>query len=681
MLNPKTPGVFIQEVSTLPASVAPVATAIPAFIGYTEKRGNGFPVNTPTRITSLVEYIEVFGGPFDENYTITIVDGATQNDPPSISASAGASPYLLYYYMQMYFANGGGPCYVVSVGLYDYDTPGITKGAFESGINALEEEDEPTLLLAPESTLLTSPTERKDLYTQMLAQCKKLQDRFTLMDVLASSGDPRTDGLAFRNNEIGTDNLNYGAAYYPSLKTSIPRFFRDATVNIQDDRGSVGNGPFQGEALGTLLTGTVNPFASGTITVDDFSVIGGSPSVTVAGEAISFVAETDNATTASNIRAAINGNGNASSEVTAEVSGSVVTITANAPGTSGNSLTLVYAGAGITLSGDTLTGGDEAPSSLKAASATITITSGHKKIEGNTITIGGVAIAIDNTLIGTSSSDTAGNIATEIAGTASIPVDVTVDGTVITLTNKEAGVVGNSVQLVYSGSSGLRFSGATLEGGVDESDDQPDSELYNRIKALLNSRTLDLYPSAAMAGIYARVDRDRGVWKAPANVSVNAVSSPAVMVTSEEQGSLNVDSVAGKSINVIRNFTGKGTLVWGARTLAGNDNEWRYVPVRRLFIFIEESIQKATEPTVFEPNDANTWTKLRTLIENFLTSLWREGALAGAAPSDAFFVKVGLGETMTALDILEGRLNVEIGIAAVRPAEFIILKFSHKLQE
>jgi phage tail sheath protein FI len=119
--------------------------------------------------------------------------------------------------------------------------------------------------------------------------------------------------------------------------------------------------------------------------------------------------------------------------------------------------------------------------------------------------------------------------------------------------------------------------------------------------------------------------------------------------------------------------------VWGARTLAGNDNEWRYINVRRFFNMAEESIKKATEQFVFDPNDANTWTKVRGMIENFLILQWRQGALAGAKPEDAFYVSVGLGQTMTALDILEGRMIVEIGLAAVRPAEFIILKFSHKM--
>ena len=208
-----------------------------------------------------------------------------------------------------------------------------------------------------------------------------------------------------------------------------------------------------------------------------------------------------------------------------------------------------------------------------------------------------------------------------------------------------------------------------------------DPSLHRAILSEISKLYVVVPPSGAVAGVYARVDSQRGVWKAPANVDIRSVIGPAVKVSHEQQASLNVDASSGKSINVIRTFTGKGTLVWGARTLAGNDNEWRYVPVRRLYIFIEESVKKATEFVVFEPNDANTWLRVKTMVENFLTKLWRDGALAGAKPDEAFFVKIGLGITMTAQDILEGRMNVEIGLAAVRPAEFIILKFSHKLQE
>lgn len=207
-----------------------------------------------------------------------------------------------------------------------------------------------------------------------------------------------------------------------------------------------------------------------------------------------------------------------------------------------------------------------------------------------------------------------------------------------------------------------------------------DGTQYALVKAAIDQLPLKLPPSPLVVGQYARTDNTRGVWKAPANVALASVVKPTLKITHEQQTDLNVHTT-GKSINAIRAFTGKGTLIWGARTLAGNDNEWRYIPVRRFFNMAEESIKKGTESFVFEPNDANTWVKVRAMIENFLILQWRAGALQGAKPEHAFYVKVGLNETMTALDILEGRMIIEIGMAVVRPAEFIILKFSHKMAE
>ena len=134
-------------------------------------------------------------------------------------------------------------------------------------------------------------------------------------------------------------------------------------------------------------------------------------------------------------------------------------------------------------------------------------------------------------------------------------------------------------------------------------------------------------------------------------------------------------------INAIREFPGLGTLIWGARTLAGNDNEWRYISVRRFFNMVEESIKKATEHFAFEPNDTNTWVRVRSMIENYLTLQWRSGALMGAKPEQAFYVHVGPGETMTVQDVAEGRMIVEVGLAVVRPAEFIIVRFTQQMTE
>jgi hypothetical protein len=203
---------------------------------------------------------------------------------------------------------------------------------------------------------------------------------------------------------------------------------------------------------------------------------------------------------------------------------------------------------------------------------------------------------------------------------------------------------------------------------------------YSNIINMLTSIANTMPPSGAIAGVYAATDNSRGVWKAPANVSLNSVAAVDTYIDDAMQENMNIDPNAGKSINAIRSFHGKGILVWGSRTLAGNDNNWRYVPVRRFTSFVEESCKLSTSWAVFEPNDANLWMKVRSEIENFLYTQWSAGALAGAKPSDAYYVQCGLGTTMNAQDILNGYLKVLIGMAVVRPAEFIILEFTQILQ-
>ena len=204
--------------------------------------------------------------------------------------------------------------------------------------------------------------------------------------------------------------------------------------------------------------------------------------------------------------------------------------------------------------------------------------------------------------------------------------------------------------------------------------------LYFNAQAKIRDFPMEMPPSPGVVGLYANVDSSRGVWKAPANVNMDYVIEPLIKITDKEQRDLNVDVNAGKSVNVIRYFIGRGSaIVWGARTLAGNSNEWRYIPVRRFFNMVEESVKKATVQFVFEPNDLNTWSRVKSMIDNFLVQQWKAGALMGTTPEQAFYVKVGLNETMDEVDIWEGRMIVEIGMAVVRPAEFIILRFSHKM--
>ena len=462
----KTPGVYVEEISLFPPSVAEVETAIPAFIGYTEiakKIVDSDLLLKPTKIYSLKEYEQYYGYPSADEIKITIVDDSAGG----FSTSEFIEPdlkYLMYYSVKMFFDNGGGQCYIVSVGTYQ-KTPSIELKGLQDGLDVLALEDEPTLIVVPEAVKLTN-TDYQTLVQAILTQCNSLGDRFAIFDVFQGGNDLNPDELSINRAYFGNNYLKYGATYYPFIKTTMNFYVNNDETNVK-----------------------------------------------------------------------------------------------------------------ITYSSTT--------SDSSATSTTPDNLSNYK------------------------SKNTA---------------------------------------------------------------------LYNFAKNELKKHFMILPPSSAVAGVYAATDSNRGVWKAPANVGLANVIEPVVKLSDEKQSSLNVDAISGKSINAIRAFSGKGTLVWGARTLAGNDNEWRYIPVRRFFNMAEESIKKSTYWAVFEPNDANLWVKVRGMIENFLTQKWREGALAGATTKDAFFVKCGLGTTMTSQDILEGRLNVEIGMAVVRPAEFIILKFSHKLQ-
>lgn len=577
MANFKTPGVYVQEIPTLPASIAPVATAIPGFVGYTEKAiidgaqwnyANG--PAPPVRITSLLEYEQIFGLPYHENYQVTLDD----TDPKIIvtrTTTAALQNFTLHYQMQMFFANGGSVCWVVSAGDYD---PGIAKPDLLAGLALLDPIDEVTLLLIPEAISLTA-SNRKDLHDSMLAQCAKLKDRFSIMDV-KTTGNVNTDGSDFRTFDVGPDNLKYGAAYYPSLAAPLGYFYIDDEVVIDDQRSSPVYTTFPNNTLSAVNNGYMN-----------------------------------------NLVVDVNG------DITAGKVFTINSVTFKSVASNPNFLLNEFDG----VTGSTTTTAANFEAALKRANF--------------------------SNLIINRDADKVGIKVVDFS--AIVPFTSDFDNVTFSIA-----------------------SGSNLSGG-DPS--KSNKALYNSIKSQLNANKLTLYPGATMAGVYSRVDNERGVWQAPANVGVRFVNLPSVLVTAEEQENLNVDSLSGKSINAIRSFTGRGTIVWGARTLAGNDNEWRYINVRRLFLMIEESIQEATEFVVFEPNTANTWQRVKGMIEAFLTGLWRDGALAGAVPKDAFFVEVGLGTTMTSDDILNGIMNVRIGIAAVRPAEFIILKFSHKLQE
>lgn len=206
------------------------------------------------------------------------------------------------------------------------------------------------------------------------------------------------------------------------------------------------------------------------------------------------------------------------------------------------------------------------------------------------------------------------------------------------------------------------------------------SPLYATIVKEMLAQVNLLPPSAAMAGIYTLTDHTKEVWKAPANTGLANVISTSVNISYAEQEDLNVP-LDGKAINAIRYFTGEGIKVWGARTLDGNSLDWRYINVRRTMIMLEESIKNAAKAFVFDPNVANTWVIVRSTISNFLNGIWKRGGLAGAVPEDAFSVHIGLGDTMTPDDILEGIMRITVLVAISRPAEYIEITFMQQMQK
>jgi len=498
----KTPGVYIVEKNAFPNSAVEVSTAVPAFIGYTEKSANGGKSlkNRPWRITSLAEYHQYFGGAPTARYKIEKVDATKpdglektdfqiENDAYSLTMST--QRYTFYYSMLLFFRNGGGACYIISVGNYEEELDGAKLGGI---IEELKKEQEPTMLVIPEAVHL-----KEDacfaLQQETMKHCGlDMRNRVAILDIYGGFRDrkhPDGDCIANFRDKIGKNYLDYSVSYYPWVNASI----------VQDRDLSFEN-------------------------LDDLKML------------------------------------------------------------------------------------------ADIISSEQSITDKEKK--------------------------------------GPVFAELTKLETAAALADDEKQILNKTLATV--------------------------SPVFNAIITEIRKKLNLLPPAAAMAGIYAMVDNSRGVWKAPANVSVAGVISPVVNITHEQQEDLNV-TLQGKSINAIRPFIGEGTLVWGARTLDGNSLDWRYVNVRRTMIMLEESIKLASKAYVFENNTANTWVSVKGMIDNFLNGIWKRGGLAGSSPEDAFEVHIGLGDTMTPEDILEGIMRITVLVALIRPAEFIEITFQQQMQK
>jgi len=553
----KTPGIYIAEKNAFPNSVVEVASAVPAFVGYTETAADGAASlrGKPWKINSLVDYTRYFGGlPKPRLRIEAVATGATEPVPDMAQArgqvrdfeqdgrryrltrEAGRAGgrFLLPMAIRHFFENGGGSCYVVSVGGFDEDIkPGDAASGLIGGLTPLRDEPEPTLLAIPDAVLLPS-AECAAVQQAMLAYCgQEGANRFALLDVWGGERAPNDaagDCIAQFRRDLGPDCRDRGAAYYPWLHTTL--------VQANElDQGVFENG------------GTLAALLKPALALPDKPDVRSDDKTRRLIELIDDLGRSD-----------------------------------------------------------------------VALSAKIT----------------------------------------RITPVGSVPPPLVLPMPFPPPT-EPAQIVGYLTDYKRAAQQAALAASPLYQRLMDEA------------RALLNL----VPPSAAMAGVIAMIDTTRGVWKAPANVSLRGVLAPAVELNRPQQDDLNV-SPSGVSVNAIRSFVGRGVLVWGARTLDGNSLDWRYISVRRTVLMIEASCRLALRAYVFEPNDANTWTTLRSMLTNYLNTLWKRGGLAGAKPDDAFAVQCGLGQTMSAQDLLDGRLRVTMQLALVRPAEFIVIRFEQQ---
>ncbi|MCI3939513.1 hypothetical protein MQX03_20265 [Chryseobacterium aahli] len=582
MPNPTTPGVSVEEITKLPYSIALVDTAIPAFIGYTELIPEGYNINEnkKLKISSLLEYEDKFGYAKKESIQLKdIKDKGVTLVEPDVK-------FLMYYSLQMYFANGGGPCYIVSVGTYASASTGVQLSSLTNGLDKIETLkaiEDPILIVFPDAVSLTEP----DFYSLYNYTIGKLEtkNRFALLDTYygnstTSSNNDNTIG----NFRAEVDSTSHAAAYFPHLKTILNYTFDESETAITHtglQQAGQGSAVFYAGEIAALLE--LKSLAS-----EEISSVSANASVLadLLDQAIAIVEE---------INETADGIGNTKEALIDAI--------------------------------------DEA----KAVRDAI-----HNGIIDDFVIPAGFS---EQTPLFSGEFDDLINAILNIK-------DEKGDADGITLKNLESS----------------------------------NSLLYNEIKKAIRSLKVVLPPSSAMAGVYGRIDSTRGVWKAPANVSLNYVIAPTEKVSEEEQSGLNIHD-SGKSINAIRFFTGKGNLIWGARTLDGKDkkgdgkdNEWKYVHVRRYYNMLEQSISDALERFIDEPHIPYTWLRAKTMLENFLNQQWMDGALVGSNPKEAYEVKV-YGSKDPITENIINPMNVEIKIALVRPAEFIILNFSHKLQQ
>ncbi|MEI8113472.1 MAG: phage tail sheath C-terminal domain-containing protein [Bacteroidia bacterium] len=639
-----TPGVYIEEVNAFPGSVVEVATAIPAFIGYTEKatRNGKTLVNQPVRITSYADYLLLFGGAFKPTFTLdAVADGETDKNEITINAQAKVINYMpdnvsyMFRGLQLFFNNGGGTCYIVSVGTYEGKVKvEIKKDDLVAGLATLLKEQEPTMIVIPDAVKL-AVDECYDVYKQVLAHCNHMQSRVAILDIYDGDqarirGNAPEDIIANFRELIGTEYLKYAAAYYPWLNTNI---VQKVEITFENLDSSVHLEQILPETAALSLVNAFPKDDGGFLMnlkkdkPDDFAKAFQTDvdSAKLLKPAVTFPTELD------------------------EVKNPPVVLQPLPAVTEPKPAVTAPAALAADASDKDKAKFDLDSAKFKDYQDKLKLFHDYQTASQAYATYQTAAQAY------TDYQDKLKKYFSDL--------------NVLLVAKSLTAVLGLLPD--YKKNKNLNYH----QGLIATSPTY--SNLLDEIRGVMNL----LPPSSAMAGIYTMVDNNRGVWKSPANISLNSVIKPSTNITHDEQENLNIDAVSGKSINAIRTFPGIGTLVWGARTLDGNSLDWKYINVRRTMIMLEQSIKLALRSYVFEPNDANTWVTVRSMIVNFLTEKWKQGALAGASPGDAFDVQIGLGITMTGLDILEGKMLVSVKLAIVRPAEFIVVTFEQQMQK
>jgi phage tail sheath protein FI len=571
----RMPGVITLEVPTLPPSIGVVPSAVPCFIGYTEfANKNGADVTLkPVRIRNMREYEDYFGTTPDEKIDVDIREIVDDSATPQTLrvdikvVSPKEFKFRMYYAMQLYYANGGGPCFIVSVGTQAAGTVGVA--ALKKGVDAAKLAKDVTIITFPDACRNMPDSDYYgDLIKTTLDHCAKMINRVVIVDVNDSYTDSSAITEQVRTLVPKNINLKYGAAYYPFLATTIDYKFDPQTVTIASHH-----------AFNNLLLLQKQAIDSAKPRRELMKTLGDFAGASAAADLPALKKELELAASAQFQRL---------------------------------------------------------PKEVKEA------------------------LTKDDATLATAKTDIA-----KLTGdyeTAAVAKEKEFTDAQAALDEKVKD------RLVFKNTPTLNTLEAT------------DNLMFNKIKEAINAVPVVLPPGAAVAGLIVQTDATQGPWKAPANAGLGAVINPTVEIDDDFHAELNVDASSGKSINAIRTYEGKGILVFGARTLVGNDLEWRYVSVRRTFCFIEDSIARAMQDFIFAPNTRDTWIKVKAMISNFLVEIWKAGGLFGNSMNEAFLVHVGQPETMTDVDILEGRMIVEIKLRVARPAEFIILRYEHKFQ-